>query len=304
MAEKAQRNGVQLRLLLLERYFAEQEQWVKDLLAAGSQDATPIRATFWTPVAEDTERLLRHTTLSVQPLSLPSLTAGDFLAIMRAYHDQYCAYKYLSAQPLDESDLRRALQNLPAGDYRPLFAAFAGEAIAEKGVHQVRHWNAQELSEWVLERDFAQWQQRGVDQKHLNLLALATLIGALGVETARRLAREHHNLLPDIDTEFDEAQYDVLTAYSPSESRDLFVELQPDFLGELFILQRLGNQFQIGGGLHRAERDTKALIQIAWCEDPLAMAQFMIRCASDFPEHYRIDSLILSKPTEYRLKRH
>lgn len=237
MAEKARCNGVQLRLMLLERYFSDQEEWCKKLLATGSQNATTVRATYWSPAPADAESLMRAATPSIEPMSLPPLAEGDFIAIMRAYHDQYRAYHHQPPQTLAESDLRQALQNLPAGDYRPLFAAFAGEAIAEKGVQEVRHWNAQQLTEWVLQRDFALWQRRGVDQEHLNLVALATLLGTLDVETAQYLAEDYPDLLPDIDNEFDKTQYNILIAYSPVEVGDTLSGLQPDPLGELLLLE-------------------------------------------------------------------
>jgi hypothetical protein len=331
LQQKTQQDGCpRVRVLLLERYFDERASWFETLIAKGSSERVIIESCYYQPphaVAGELElsapaevgvqsdemlpSLSTHFTKvgeqltfpTIQPYRLQPLQEEDFLHLMYEYYSQYCSYQNLSGGIEKWDALRPALTRLPEGDYRPLFAAFAGEAIAANGIDAVRHWNAQQLVKWVLDRDYAQWRERKIDQKHANLVAFATVVGGLSSLEAAELGKNHSQLFPDFDREFSEEHYKVLTAYTPRESEDSLVGIQPDLLGELFILERLGNNYQLGAGYRRAQGDTEQIIRLAWQhtrqtegEEQRPITAFIIRCAADFSDHPALESLLKLEP--------
>jgi len=318
-----QENCPRLRVLLLERYLDERAQWFETLVAKdSSSDRAILELHYYQPprLSADEWRPSAHAGIgalsgemyaplspsrlfeTIQPYRLQPLQEDHFLQLMYEYYQRY-------GQPtqavLEREQLRDALHALPEGDYRPLFAAFAAEAIATTGIGDARRWNAQELVKWVLDRDHAQWQQRGIDPKHANLVAFATVVGGLSIEEATTLGEDHPRLFPDIETEFVQGHYDALTAYTHSESNDRLVGILPDLLGELFILERLGNNYQLGAGLQRARRDTEQVVRLAWQytrqtegAEQHPITAFILRCAGDFPDHSSLETLLKIQPEE------
>jgi len=318
-----QENCPRLRVLLLERYLDERAQWFETLVAKdSSSDRAILELHYYQPprLSADEWRPLAHAGIgalsgemyaplspsrlfeTIQPYRLQPLQEDHFLQLMYEYYQRY-------GQPtqavLEREQLRDALHALPEGDYRPLFAAFAAEAIAAEGIDAVRRWNAQQLVKWVLDRDHKHWEQRNIDLKHTNLVAFATVVGELSIEEATTLGKDHPELFPDIEKEFVQEHYNALTAYTHSESNDRLVGILPDLLGELFILERLGNNYQLGTGFRRAQSDTEQIIRLAWkytrqtegAEQHPIMA-FITRCAGDFPDHPCLETLLRIQPEE------
>jgi tetratricopeptide (TPR) repeat protein len=322
LSEKTtQENCPRLRVLLLERYLDERARWFETLIAKdSSSDRARIESLYHQPprLSPDEWRLSAHAGIgaqsgemyaplspsrlseTIQPYRLQPLQEDHFLQMMYEY---YLQCDQPTQAVLEREQLRDALRALPEGDYRPLFAAFAGEAIATTDIRDGRRWNVEQLVKWVLDRDYAQWRLRGIDQRHANLVAFATVVGGLSIEEATTLGKDHPELFPDFEKEFKQEHYDALTAYTHSESNDRLVGILPDLLGELYILERLHNQYQLGDGYQRAQQDTVQVVQLAWDHtrqtegtEQHPITAFITRCAGDFPDHPSLKTLLKIQP--------
>jgi hypothetical protein len=166
---------------------------------------------------------------------------------------------------------------------RPLFAAFAGDAIAHG--RDLRGWDQRELVRNVLEREEKLWESAGVTDADKNLLALATLTGGLSTEA---LAGLRDSLFPPAQSDgygregFEPERFRAMTGIAATETLS---PLLPDILGELFVLEHLAAAYQ--GDDVRAS----TLRDLAWKLGPAGMFSFLSRTAADFPSHATLEPL-------------
>ena len=159
---------------------------------------------------------------------------------------------------------------------RPLFAMIA-VAAQLAGISQK---TKDESIRSILSRETARWQSIILDvkarERALNLLVFATILGGFDVssDTAATVGgTEVASLLPD-PYFLDDERYAELAGGVTGES--LLPGLQPDVVGEFFVLERLRGRFG-------TRISTERLLDTAWDHDPEAVSQFVRRAVADFP---------------------
>jgi len=271
-AQEADGYGFPVRVLLLERQ-AEGEWWKTLVPATG--DGELVKDFAFRPSAERIDH-------PVSPLSRDAL-----LAIMRGR---------LGNLPVRDEGLWDALVRvdpnpLAAGADgrfapRPLFAAAAAQAVADlsRGGESVDSLlgslGRQGVLKYILDREREHFWKPGAAGRalelHENLLLVATM--ALGLSRDRLetgLPGFVRPYLPSLDV-FEPDRYQRMAGGDPdSELR----RLEPDILGEYFVLTRL--QSLRSGGARQALID--AGLELGGDEAGV----FLIRCALDFPDAWR-----------------
>jgi len=125
---------------------------------------------------------------------------------------------------------------------RPLYAAMAAEAVMEKGLSAIRSWRAQDLTEYVLRRERSRWSAIIPDEvlrwKFENLLALVTLARGLDVKNWEVFDDPSIRELVPTRAEYGDGERYAAMAGRAVTPGDL-APLEPDLLGELFVLERL-----------------------------------------------------------------
>jgi tetratricopeptide (TPR) repeat protein len=173
---------------------------------------------------------------------------------------------------------------------RPLFAAFLGDALAND--EQPRRWDRATLLTHVLRRDFQHfWQPGGITPQDQNLLCLATLTGGahsswLDPET---FPPDHPIALPALDDPGLEHRYLLMAGLTIAPSNDgsqsgVFLPLQPDLLGEFFVLHHLAPTTRVGSSKSKQRKLTE-WVNAAWRLNAVGTAIFLGRLGADFPEH-------------------
>jgi len=251
-----------VRFLLLERGLSDEDEWFKNLRGSGGSDQAIFDGAGHPQPAID----------------LPNPGADELWTIMTAMNAK------LDAERKDE-----CLDKLGTIDTesRPLYAAFLAEALSEND--DALHWDTTELARTILERDQAKFWPKDISQedkqKDKNLLALATMCGGWPVDALEGL--EDPNLLPSPDEEAVYQRQAAMTGHPVSEN---FPPLEPDLLGELFVLETLKYPKDCAA-IHPARVRHDALRILAWHAAPGSMFDFLIRCARDFPLHDTLKTL-------------
>lgn len=165
---------------------------------------------------------------------------------------------------------------------RPLFAAFAGDALGSG--RDPGAWDAATLVHDVLAREQGEFW-RGADEAHRTLLALATLMG--GMPTAV-LAELQSPLLPPPGA-FDPAAY---AAMAGAPAAELLRPLEPDLLGELFVLEHLAPRSAVDGRAAELRRLAWRAQALPGRPDRSGFVAFLARAALDFPQHPTLERLL------------
>ncbi|MCB1882558.1 MAG: hypothetical protein KDG89_00965, partial [Geminicoccaceae bacterium] len=157
-------------------------------------------------------------------------------------------------------DLLRAID--PA--MRPLFAAFLGDALADG--RDARGWDREQLVGYVLAKERQRHWPPDPSDKETNLYVLATMTRGLDLEAA---LAANSPLLPDAGS-LDAGR---LARMAGRPVADALPPLEPDILGELFVLEHLRkNPLRI-----------RPLRDLAWRLSPLGTAVFALNLTGDYP---------------------
>lgn len=186
---------------------------------------------------------------------------------------------------------------------RPLFAFFMGIALADGHFANLRQWNVHNLLDSLLAREKREfWKvHETYEQKepklHENLLALVTLTQGLPQDTISELCEgiaKNRKWLPG---EPDINLFNSMAQVREDEGEHIWEGLQPDLLGEYFVLTRLKEW------LHRvnkskAEKEIIALIQAAWETNPRGTRDFIEKALRDYEElsHSEVYQLLINTP--------
>ncbi|GAB3770028.1 hypothetical protein GCM10028818_07130 [Spirosoma horti] len=187
-----------------------------------------------------------------------------------------------------KEDALNALSKIdPSG--RPLFAFIVGMALAEG--EEIKNWNIHDLLKNLLSREEREiwsksnkWNELG--ETHKNLVVLTTLTRSISKNLLHNIYLEKHawfKSLPVVEI------YDKLSQVQESKEDvgDLiFKEMEPDIVGEYFILENLSNMLREFDGTN-AVRD---LIQTAWVlkpEETRYTVERILRDFENFPHHLR-----------------
>ncbi|MEO5371367.1 MAG: ATP-binding protein [Magnetococcus sp. DMHC-1] len=263
--------GHPLRLLLLEREVGPEVSWWKEFLGSGER-LTCIEN-------------CRH----ALPLVLPALSLDWMAQVVR---------KWPGKKP-PETVWLDLLQRLNAGG-RPLYAAFLADALRDYFQEETVHWDKIALVNRILDRERERWQLCGIVDEGIHLLLLATLCG--GIETApesqlppyveQLIASASSHTNPD----FAERCL-LLTGHALTTQQTRLFPLEPDLLGELFVLEYLQPTPSIRSDNNKKLRSQ--IIQTAWQINPLGVFATLTRTAQDFPGHAGLFSL-LALPMDHR----
>jgi tetratricopeptide (TPR) repeat protein len=157
---------------------------------------------------------------------------------------------------------------------RPLFAMIAAAAQLTG--------TPQGIIGSILQREMARWKMLIPNAREreqaLNLLTMTTVIGGftpLGPVGTALWNSSVGPLLPSPHF-FDDRLFRELAGGSIGEST--LPSLQPDLVGEAFVLDRLK-------GTAGMQRSTRELIAAGWVHDPEAVSQFVRRAVADFHGH-------------------
>ncbi|TWT61724.1 tetratricopeptide repeat protein [Rubinisphaera italica] len=268
--------------------FQQKDRWWEDFLSSASHTLkSSLNDMAYCDTAEESHR------------RLGSLSNDDLIKTIQFVHAELLEYA-AEIKLLEAADQKTILDNLGSLDShgRPLFAAFAAEAIARHGIEEVRHWNSIDLAEHCLDREINRWKDscyngnpNQLDAAHLNLLTLATFLGGEDLQLCDSALNKGCSIPP-----FEEVQIEAvkaMTGYTGSFSEETFTPLEPDLLGELWILQRLAGRIVLNGETKpKVKRETFELMKFAWCQNPKQTGEVMVNCIRDFPEHPAVDLFV------------
>ncbi|RYG45526.1 tetratricopeptide repeat protein, partial [bacterium] len=265
-------NGHHLRLLFLDR--TDQSPWFRALGdgKAGLLEGDPLRLP---PLDDLSLRTILQESARLEQEERPEL----------------------SPEPVSEFRIGQALLRLkevePEG--RPLFAQFAGVAVAEG--HDVEEWDATRLCGYVLNREVKRWRKApAVAEPYLNLLAFATLVDGCGAQESdpcpwpETLAVDAEPLLPP-RKKYNQSQLARIAGFGGNVAKGYVEALQPDTLGEAFLLARLDGSLLVDEDEYHSlcPLHTEALIAEAWRLQPEKASEFALRCLNNLggPQHLR-----------------
>jgi hypothetical protein len=205
------------------------------------------------------------------PLELPRLTADVLWKII-------CAVTpHAGAINVGQDAILRALGQADP-DGRPLFAALLADALARGG--STTQWDADALLKSVLHHEEQRWKAQNVTVPEKNLLALSTMVAGLELNVLQ--SHSQPDILPK-PAQFSPERYRSL---SGREATTNLAPLEPDILGELFVLERVRPTSSID-----RER-ARVLRELSWHLKPPSMAAFLERTARDFPSHAALPLLL------------
>lgn len=176
----------------------------------------------------------------------------------------------------------------------PLFAMILAEACAKN--EEINNWDIERLLNRQLERTKKLWNKNGIDhkckihKKHINLLALATMINGIHISNqsytkclkVSKGELSGRDILPSL-SDFQDNIYEKLC---DNNSSNKLPSMEPDILGEYFILQLWENGSQ-------GRCTIELLTKIACTCNPRSLTVFLTRLVSDFPLNRKL-SIILN----------
>jgi hypothetical protein len=226
----------------------------------------------------ETSRLLRGDTFRMQDVALPPI--NDIWPLFE--HVLRRPGSVIAPERVDKATTLDAFDKIDS-DRRPLFAFLVADALARG--RDIRGWDRDALLDDVIKRDRHKFWLSAAksvgmgDQidKEERVLALATL--ANGLFTKSSLAKVDGEVLPHWDAD----RHPVIFRAMSGESTDDFIApLQPDLVGEFFVLQLLERK----GAARTSDGRTflEVLVSRSWEIDPASTPQFIIQCMQDLPE--------------------
>lgn len=243
----------QVRILLVER---EKRAWWATFIREDSQSES-AEMTAWQ---------------YANPLELPSMSLDAVLQIAREV--------VLSRNGTWNAEVARDfLQRMYRYDRegRPLFAMIVALYLEAVEIDAAEP----NLLQAVLKREAARrsqlLQQRDELRRMENLLLLASLVSGLEPKSGsyNHLAVSNiAGLLPNVAL-LDQALYCDIASSASGNSGATLAGLQPDILGERFVLDRLA-----ASGI--AGQNARALLLAAWCWQPNDVRIVTLRCVADF----------------------
>jgi tetratricopeptide (TPR) repeat protein len=260
-----------LRFLLLERTADEHcDDWYRRFLSRESS----------------TSHLAMLDCRHEEPVDCRVLKNDD---VWRIFEEVFSEHKFKASRE-EVLPLYRKLD--PQG--RPLLVAAAAEAIVHAhDVQQIRDWSTADLVKNIVEREVDRWRSNGIDEAHVNALVYATVTGGCSKDELDE-QREAGCHLPE---QFQRDWLRQMSGYAAQGSEQEIQPLEPDLLGEWFLLERLAGRLDMGGG--DPERDlpnqTKRLLLASAEEHRSESYEFLQGVMDDFADHSAIEDLLTSE---------
>ncbi len=173
----------------------------------------------------------------------------------------------------------------------PLYVQFAARRAADPEADTSRPYTVEDLTYEVLQREAGNWTKHGVPLCYANLAILSTVLGGWKRMEATWPSPVTMPCLP----KYHEFQYPVShQVFALSRGVDIdqgqIPPLEPDVLGELFVLKRLLGDLHMGQG---ADARDQADAVLSYCAAALGAGsesrkvratRFLIRAINSFPE--------------------
>lgn len=245
---------------------------------------------------------------NAEPLELSTLNNDSLFNIIKNIID--IEHKSVS---LDKERVVEALEKLD-NLKRPLFAMFVGLALAREA--NISHWNQDNLLHFVIEdhlkltkKIFAEYQENYI-YKHINLVAVATVCYGITNFNIKLIFEKKLSWLPYTD-EFDSELYNYISYASKIERKEDWEQvfysnksdnelqlhpLQPDILGEYFVLNSLENDNRFK---FRDQNRVKEFIELVESIGFYYYQDFVRRLLQDFPTHNKIKLFLIGNQTSY-----
>ncbi len=196
---------------------------------------------------------------------------------------------------LSDAELDRQLAQLErvSRDCRPLYVALLAEAL-EAGAMRP-DWTAIDLTKFVLEKEQRRWEAalkaakiEGNDQEPwINLFLLATMCGGLVIPEGQKGIFGDETLDDWLPTRKQHGTGTTLARFAHGATGRNLPRLEPDMLGELFVLEAMQ-------GWEPRDTDFRSA---AWRHDPKGFGEFLVRAVNSFPKHPTLEKL-LETPTD------
>jgi hypothetical protein len=151
----------------------------------------------------------------------------------------------------------------------PLFVILALHDLATHG--EVRFHARDQLLTRELIRTLGKMREQGIDDEHLPLLALATFVRGLPWEAAKAYLQT----LPS-------PKKTVLDRVLQEDTARAIPPMQPDILGELFLLKAFGDL---------TEPERRRFLRTAWQTSADSVGSMLAKVAMDFPDHPSLPEL-------------
>lgn len=275
-----------LRFLLLERPFSLQDQWLSEFVPEASEDdKADLFEYVYLSSSDGSYGDLEAITRRLEPLNEDDL----WLLITRLAEE-----RELSTSDRDSSfALLRKIDPL----LRPLFVIFSLDAIAARGWDGIRKWNRDDLVRFIMKREFDLWRTRLLGssedptkhdcfEQHINLVTFAT-IGGRQRKDLYQLLQKYEVPVPK-KTRPDWLR--VIAGYADELDSDLIAPVEPDLLGELFVLERLAGEFGTDSSNYFPKAVTTRILDVAFAVEHHRAIDFVRRCIEDFPDHPSIQT--------------
>jgi tetratricopeptide (TPR) repeat protein len=251
-----------VRVLLLER---DKGTWWSEVVRDGSQAES---AEICTHLFDD------------EILQLQGLTPNELMALAK----NICQSVGKPFTQATEREFKRRINALD-GLGRPLFAMMAAPFLA---LGTADTGASTSLLDKVLNKESGRRRALVSDSEKFpaleNLILLATLVGGLVPVNGRfDFLNETgaKGMLPDVSLMDFQLYCDLVSA--PSNETSL-AGLQPDILGERFVLNRIA-------GLHPLDQSFRRLLLVAWAVQDADLCDFIVRATSDFPDDASLSTL-------------
>ncbi len=252
------KRGKKLRLLLLEREIPDrnnpsQSLWFKHFCV-------------WQNV------LYQNEFLELQPLSVEQA----LLPIAESYLGR-------DLTPSEKETFKQAMERIDPRLQRPLFAQCIAKAISENKPIE----NQTDVLHYALEQEQDRWNQLAEKKSEQlkRLLCFATLCGGVEDPPPKLLTKDWNTFGDQVLPIFHS-----VNAGGSRQEQEMLHPLEPDLLGEYFVLDTLRN-------LTQPKR--KRWMQAAWDYNPKGTYDFLLRFAADYPEE---DALLIQPEGEQVLK--
>lgn len=248
-----------LRLLLLEREAQEDNGWLAQIFSGEGFGATPRRR--------------RDLLGGEAPLLLPEF--NDPISQRRIMEEVLTRMQSSVALPPDDAVFRKLLAGTDwAG--APLYLMMAAIVTHRQGyVGEVFNLRRVDLAQAVEDHEYKRLKllcrSRSWEILLEHMAAYATLCGGLSAEMAERCLAEEKTALNCDGVELADALEKLVNVLPDGD--DGVAPVQPDIVGEAFLLRHLGNS--------RSRKSGEAVAR-AFRHNPVEVATVLVRCVQDF----------------------
>lgn len=242
--------GHAVRFLLLERRWSESDDWWQEFIGTGGH-----------------EQAVRAGQYEASPLTLEALSGDQLWTILSNELQR-------RNQPLPSRIMAEEVLAKVDSHGRPLFALLLANALTEQTNVLRLNLDAEQLVRIQLKRDRNKFWLGGVEERHENLVAYATIVGGLKLEQIPQIP-----LFKKYFPKPEDFRVERIESVTGEIATEQVASLKPNLVGELFVLDHL----EPNHALDTSRVSTFAAT--AWSLHGPATYMFFRRAVDDFPDH-------------------